>query len=106
MAYNSIHFENPHTGALKEAPVGFSWTMFFFGFFVPLIRGDWKWSIVCLLIISITGGVFWFVFPFFYNKLYVKELISQGYKVKLIKEGNLNNIEKRLNLSLPLFNQN
>jgi hypothetical protein len=32
MAYTSIMFENPNTGAIKEAPVGFSWTTLFLGF--------------------------------------------------------------------------
>lgn len=31
-------------GAMKQVKVGYSWTVLFFGFFVPLIRGDWKWS--------------------------------------------------------------
>lgn len=40
MAYTKLIMENPNTGEIKEAPVGFSWTVFFFGFFsAPFQRG-------------------------------------------------------------------
>ena len=30
-------------GVTKTVKNGFSWTMLFFGAFVPLVRGDWKY---------------------------------------------------------------
>ena len=33
-------------GLRKEVKVGFSWTVFFFGLFVPLFRGDLKWAAI------------------------------------------------------------
>ncbi len=33
----------------KESYVGFSWTTFFFGPFVPLFRGDFKWFFIMLV---------------------------------------------------------
>ena len=71
MAFTSIIFKNPNTGAMKEAPVGFSWTVFFFGFFPPLFRGDWKWAIIILLISCLTMGLSNLIFMFIYNKLYI-----------------------------------
>ena len=85
MAYTSIMFENPNTGAIKEAPVGFSWTVLFFGFFPPLFRGDWKWAAIMLILALITFNLSGLVFMFIYNKLYIKDLIGSGFKAKSIK---------------------
>lgn len=82
MAYAKIYFENPHTGQVKEAPVGFSWTVFFFGFFPPLFRGHWAGFFIILLSAMVTVGLSNFVFIFIYNKMYIKHLISEGYKAK------------------------
>ncbi|WP_057787068.1 hypothetical protein [Weissella minor] len=79
----------------KTPKVGFSWTVLLFGFFVPLLRKDFKWAIIIFLSQFILGGgpillgdsdrsfialVANLVFSFIYNKLYIKELIKNGYK--------------------------
>lgn len=82
------NLKNPTTNQFKQVKVGFSWTTFFFGFWVPLFRGDWKWLVIFLLAdiffgaFTIGFGTFIFdiVIAFIYNKLYLNELISQGYK--------------------------
>lgn len=51
------------SGERRDCPLGFSWTNLFFGAFVPLINGDWKW----------------FVFPFIYNKMYINGSLSKGF---------------------------
>ena len=82
MAYAKIYFENPHTGQVKEAPVGFSWTVFFFGFFPALFRGHWAGFAIILIASLATVGLSNLVFMFIYNKMYIKHLISEGYKAK------------------------
>jgi len=70
-------------GVIKEVPVGFSWTMFFFGPLVPLFRGDIKWTIIYLLVVLVTlplYGVGCIVLPFIYNKQYLLGLFERGYK--------------------------
>ncbi len=67
-------------GLQKKVKVGFSWTLLFFGVFVPLIRGDLKWALIMFVLAFLTGGVSWLVFPFTYNKIYVESLIENGYK--------------------------
>ena len=68
-------------GVTKQVKKGFSWTALFFGIFVPLVRGDWKWFLISLIASSITFGLFWLVFPFFYNKVYLNDLLNSGYKI-------------------------
>ena len=99
MAHNSIFFENPNTGLIKEAPVGFSWTTFFFGGIVALIRGDIKWGLVQMLIQFFTFGFSSMVWGFFYNKLFINELISQGYKIKSVSHGTLEYICQELGIN-------
>ena len=81
-----IILKHKDTGVVKECVTGYSWTLFFFGIFVPLLRGDLKWAAILLL----TGLLVTFmltpvvvlvtpVFGFFYNKLYIKDLIEKGY---------------------------
>jgi len=82
-----VRLENEY-GNIKECKIGFSWTVFFFGFFVPFVRGDFKWGVIMLLADVITaiftfgiGTVFInFCFCLFYNKTYINDLLSKGYK--------------------------
>ena len=72
----------------KEIKLGFSWTMFLFGVFVPLFRGDWKWFLIIFginLALTIVGLSFIVPFlmlgiSFFYNQLYAKDLYEKGYR--------------------------
>ena len=82
-----IILKHKDTGVVKECVTGYSWTSFFFGIFVPLLRGDLKWAVI-LLLTSLLVGSFTFgvgaalvtlVFGFFYNKLYIKDLVEKGY---------------------------
>ena len=68
-----------NAGMIKECKIGFSWTNFFFGFFVPIFREDWKFALIQLASAFITYGISNFVFPFFYNKAYINGLLEKGY---------------------------
>ena len=95
--------ENPHTGQVKEAPVGFSWTVFFCGFFPPLFRGDFKWGIIMLILALLTVGISNIFFMFIYNKLYIKDLLGAGFKVKSILNSNQDLLKARLQMDLPML---
>ena len=101
MAFTSIIFENPNTGAIKEAPVGFSWTTFFFGPFPALFRGDWKWAVIMFILAFITAGLSSLVFMFIYNKTYIKDLIGSGYKARSIANGDMDFAASKLGMRMP-----
>ena len=103
MAFTSITFKNPHTGAMKEAPVGFSWTTLFFGFFPALLRGDSKWAIIQFITSILTGGISQLVFMFIYNKLYIKDLIAEGFKAQSIANGDMNDASAKIGIVIPKF---
>lgn len=67
------------TGLVKTCKVGFSWTTLFFGFFVPLIRGDWKHFFIMLIVCFLTCWVACIPFAFIYNKWYIKSLLENGW---------------------------
>lgn len=101
MANNTIYFENPRTGQMKEAPVGFSWTTFFFGPFPMLFRGSWKWSAIVLILALITWGLSSLVFSFIANKFYIKDLVGDGFKAKSVKVGTLDQVSMAVGFPIP-----
>lgn len=76
-------------GITKTVKVGFSWTVFFFGFFVPLFRGDWKWAgvmaissiVVAMFTYGIGAWVLLLIFAVKYNEWYINDLKEKGYRV-------------------------
>lgn len=81
MAHGETIFRHPTTNATRVAPIGFSWTMLFFGSFVPALRSDWKHAVISLAAAIVTGGLSWFAYPFFYNGMYTKDLVNNGFVV-------------------------
>ncbi|MDO5114549.1 MAG: hypothetical protein Q4D58_00490 [Synergistaceae bacterium] len=67
-------------GQLRTVKVGFSWTVFFFGFLVPICRGDAKWAVIMFAASVLTLFLAQLVFSFTYNGTYIRELLSRGYR--------------------------
>lgn len=83
---------NPKTGYENQYKIGFSWTSFFFGFFVPLFRQDWKTFLILILLQvllsvfpedSLTGDILdtalWLGFAFLYNRLFFLSKFKEGW---------------------------
>lgn len=79
-------------GIVKSAYEGWSWTVFLFGFWPPLFRGDFKWfgiglAVALLNMIAIqfvvgiiTSLIWWFVFAAKYNEWHKTDLLLTGFK--------------------------
>ena len=100
MAFSKLNLKHPEYEVTKEVPVGFSWTVFFFGFLPPLFRGDWKWAIVMLIAALCTFGLSTLIFMFIYNKIYLKSLLETGY-TSIDSEAVLSPIEAKLAMKIP-----
>jgi len=75
-----VVLENKEFGVTKEVPFLFSWTMIIFGAFVPFFRADFIRFVFLLILIILTSGFGAWIFAFFYNKMYIKNLLSRGYE--------------------------
>lgn len=78
-----------------QAPVGFSWTTFFFGCIPALFRKDWLGALLIFLGNIIVGIIssavspisslilcfgYWIYIGYAYNKFYIESLIKKEYK--------------------------
>ena len=68
------------SGQLRTAKVGFSWTVFFFGFCVPIFRGDAKWAVIMFVASVLTLWLANMIFCFTYNGTYIMDLLSKGFR--------------------------
>tara|TARA_B110000196_G_scaffold228964_1_gene197622 strand:- start:573 stop:890 length:318 start_codon:yes stop_codon:yes gene_type:complete len=102
MAFGQITFKNPYTGSIKEAPIGFSWTTFFFSPFPAFMRGHVSYGFIILTLAIITGGLSSIVFAFIYNKMYVQHLISEGFKCSYSTHPS-EYMANKLSLMLPIL---
>jgi hypothetical protein len=100
LASASVFLKNPHTGQLREAPVGFSWTVLFFGPFPALFRQDWFGFLIILLCALVTFGLSGLVFMFIYNGMYLRSLIRNGYAATG-SSSDLDLIQQRLGMQIP-----
>ena len=76
-----IRVKHSESGIQKNCYVGYSWTYFFFGFFVPIFRGEISIGIFHLIFSLLTFGIFQLIMPFLYNKQYSIRLLNNKWKL-------------------------
>ena len=68
--------------------IGYSWTYFFFGFFVPIFRGEILIGALHLILSIVTFGLFQLVMPFLYNKQHSIRLLTNSWELNDSEENN------------------
>jgi hypothetical protein len=87
MAHGTVWVKNPQTEEIKGIPVGFAWTVLFWGCFPALFRQDWKHFAIMGATLFITSLMLiafipLIVFAFIYNdKMCLKDLLNKGWKI-------------------------
>lgn len=71
--------------SIKEVKVGFSWTFFFFGFFVPLFRNNLNDALLTFLAGWFTLGLSHFYFMFKINERQ-KKYLHQLHGLLILQE--------------------
>lgn len=110
MAHGNVIVVNPVTEQVKQLPVGYSWTVLFFGFFPTLFRQDWKNAAIVGGILVVTGMFFmaWvplIIFSFIYNdKMCLKDHLDNGWKIRdYIGKKSLTEVSYSLGYNLDKF---
>ena len=74
-----IHIKHEQSGMTKDGYYGFSWTYFFFGWLVPIIRGELGVGALHLLFTLFTLGIWQLIVCFLYNKQFMTRLLTAGW---------------------------
>ncbi|WP_130904887.1 hypothetical protein [Pseudomonas sp. Sample_22] len=95
-----LTMQNELTGEFKDAPIGLSWTTLFFGFFPALIRKDWTNALILAVFGPLSLGLLFIIYWLSYNKLYINELLKNGYKISIASDSSAINLMAGITPSL------
>ena len=84
----SVLMRHSPSGLTRKGYVGFSWTYLFFGWFVPLFRGELVVAALHLLFTIVTGGLWQLIVCFLYNRQYMIRMLTSGWVLADSEERN------------------
>jgi hypothetical protein len=74
-----ITIKHEQSGMMKKGYYGFSWTYLFWGWLVPIIRGEMGIGALHLLFTICTVGFWQLIMCFLYNKQYMTRMFTTGW---------------------------
>ena len=95
-----INTKHKASGIRSTCKVGYSWSYYLFGFFVPIFRGEIGIGLFHLVLTVCTFGVFQLFMPFLYNKQHATRQMVDGWELNDLEE---NNALARMKLNMAGF---
>ena len=92
-----VNLKHSNSGVNKSGYTGYCWTYFFFGFFVPIFRGEILIGVLHIIFSVVTLGLFQLIIPFLYNKQYTTRLLTNGWE---LNDTEANNQRARLKIGI------
>lgn len=86
---DSVMIKHSQSGLVKTGKYGISWTYLFFGWLVPLFRGELRVALLQLIFTFLTWGIWQLVNAFLYNKQYMTRLLTAGWELSDTDERNM-----------------
>lgn len=77
----SVLIKHQQSGLVRKGYVGYCWTYFFFGWLVPIFRGEIGVGVLHLLLTSVSLGLFQLVMPFLYNRQFMTRQLTSGWQL-------------------------
>ncbi|TFW71188.1 hypothetical protein C3Y98_07930 [Methylotenera oryzisoli] len=77
-----VIIQHPVNGLTRNGYYGYSWTYLFFGWLVPLFRGELGVAALHMLFTLFTFGLWQLIVSFLYNKQYMTRMLEKGYVLK------------------------
>ncbi len=74
-----VMLQHPPTGLIRSGYYGFSWTYLFFGWWVPLFRGELGVAALHLLFTLFSLGLWQLIVAFLYNRQFMIRMLEKGY---------------------------
>ena len=75
----AVTIRHSQSGLTRKGYFGFSWTYLFFGWFVPIFRGELGIAALHLLFTIVTFGWWQLIVCFLYNKQYMTRMLTSGW---------------------------
>lgn len=77
----SVRIRHRESGLIRKGMYGFSWTYLFFGWFVPLFRGEIGIAALHFLFTFLSFGLFQIIMAFLYNRQYMTRMLTNGWEL-------------------------